>query len=178
MNKEKQASLIENFFNIEYRKLINFVRKNADERYTDAEPEDIVQDVAISLILKLDVNAQISNISAYIYRSLKNKIIDLSRRRKNSISLERIENVEDNAGLVLNDAFKNDNFDIEVLYEALDQLDTIDRDIILLNEFEKLTYQEISVRLNMPVGTLLSRKHRALSRLYKIITKIKMSNDY
>jgi RNA polymerase sigma-70 factor (ECF subfamily) len=178
MNKEKQASLIDRFFNLEYRKLINYVRKNLDDRYTDAEPEDIVQDVAIGLISRLDVNAQIENISGYIYRSLKNKIIDLSRRKKNDISHERIENAEISGGHVLNEAFKQDNFDVEVLYEALDLLDSIDREIIILNEFEKLTYQEISIKLNLPVGTLLSRKHRALSRLYKIITEIKMNNDY
>jgi RNA polymerase sigma factor (sigma-70 family) len=172
MNQEKKASAIESFFKLEYRKLLNFVRKNTDERLFDAEPEDIVQDVALSLISKLDVNAQIENVSGYIYRSLKNKIIDISRKNKNNISIERLGNGDTTEVHVLNGAFKKDNYDIEILYEALDQIDDTDRKIIVMNEFDKLTFQEISVKLGISVGTLLSRKHRALSKLSKIISEI------
>jgi DNA-directed RNA polymerase specialized sigma24 family protein len=64
------------FLQTEYQKLVNCVRMNLDDRYDDASPEDIVQDVALSLVSRLNPDTQIGNLAGYIYRSLKNRIID------------------------------------------------------------------------------------------------------
>jgi RNA polymerase sigma factor (sigma-70 family) len=185
MNTENEKLKLNNFFKEEYRKLLNYVRKNTDERFTDYLPEDIVQDVAIGLLSRFDVNAQIENISAYIYRSLKNKIVDIGRKTKNNISLETYSNnykgddhFIDSKAQSSNGAFEKSNFETEILYEALDRIDEIDKEIIILNEFENYTYEQISKKLDIPVGTLLSRKHRALSKLHKIIVELKQNNDY
>ena len=47
MEKEIQKKSLETFFRLEYRKLVNFVSKNLDDRFFEASPEDIVQDVVV-----------------------------------------------------------------------------------------------------------------------------------
>ncbi len=41
------------------------------------------------------------------------------------------------------------------------------RDIIIAIDFEGYTYREISLETGIPEGTLMSRRHRAISLLYK-----------
>ena len=42
--------------------------------------------------------------------------------------------------------------------------------LILATSFENRTYEELSRQWNVPLGTLLSRKHRALSKMNKILS--------
>ena len=53
----------------------------------------------------------------------------------------------------------------EQVREAIQQLPVEFREIILLREYEELSYQEIAVVLGCPPGTVMSRLGRARSRL-------------
>ena len=88
MQKEIQKKSLDRFFRNEYQKLVNFIRKNLDDRYYEASPEDIIQDVALGLIDKLDLDAQIGNLTGYIYRSVKNRIIDYQKKKQRNVSIE------------------------------------------------------------------------------------------
>jgi len=48
---------------------------------------------------------------------------------------------------------------------AIEQLDADHRDILLLREFEQLTYDEIAALLRLPVNTVRSRLFRARTAL-------------
>lgn len=76
------------FFAREYHYLVRYVRSLiADTAARDGE--DIVQDVALHLFEKLDVAAPIENLAGYIYRALRNRVIDEIRKRKiDTVSLE------------------------------------------------------------------------------------------
>lgn len=63
MEKELQKKSLDRFFRNEYQKLVNFTRKNLDDRYYEASQEDIIKDVALGLIDKLDLDAQIGNLT-------------------------------------------------------------------------------------------------------------------
>jgi len=43
MEKEIRKKSLDKFFRQEYQKLVNFVRKNLDDRYFESSPEDIVR---------------------------------------------------------------------------------------------------------------------------------------
>src|SRR5271157_1553033 len=88
MEKELQKETLDRFFRKEYEKLVNFIRKNLEDRFFEVSPEDIVQDVVLGLMSKLEVNAQIENLTAYIYRSVKNKIIDYQKKKQRTVSIE------------------------------------------------------------------------------------------
>lgn len=174
MKAEEQKMSVNRFFKTEYYKLLNFVRKNIEEQFFDASPEDIVQDVALNILNKLDVDSQIENFAGYIYRSLKNKIIDTNRKEKSNISLELYDNsliksIPDET-YADNDNAEDAEISYEMLYEGISMLKPDEQAIIMLTEFEGRTFAELSERWDIPMGTLLSRKHRALSKLSKILT--------
>jgi RNA polymerase sigma factor (sigma-70 family) len=177
MSEDKDQSIVEKFFSKEYSKLVNYVRKNIDQRFFESSPEDIVQDVALNLINRFDLDSQVENFAGYIYRSLRNRIIDIKRKDVKNISIEG-----QSRNLKFNEAIKSipddsktdddvfDNKDYNFLYEALAKLKPDEQAIIMLTEFEGISFNELSEKWDIPVGTLLSRKHRALAKLYEIIT--------
>ena len=101
MDQNSQNTKVDNFFRTEYQKLLNFVRKNLDDRFFGASPEDIVQDVALGLISRLDPDQQVENLSAYIYRSIKNRIIDSRRKKQRNVTIESFAD-RDNGNYLLN----------------------------------------------------------------------------
>ncbi len=176
MEKELQKKSLDRFFRNEYQKLVNFVRKNLDERYYEASPEDIIQDVALGLVDKLDLDTQIGNLTGYIYRSVKNKIIDYQKKKQRTVSIENFTDRK-NENYLLNTvtdetlAEENDYADIEpeMLQQAIAQLRPDEQAVIIATEFEQRSYEELSMEWDIPMGTLLSRKHRALSKLHKLL---------
>jgi len=54
--------------------------------------------------------------------------------------------------------------------ETIQQLSLALREIILLREFEELTYREIANLLGCPIGTVMSRLARARSKLRTLVS--------
>ena len=54
--------------------------------------------------------------------------------------------------------------------QALTKLENTDREILLLREFEQLSYAEISELLHLPVNTVRSRLFRARTALREVLT--------
>ena len=176
MEKELQKKSFDRFFRFEYQKLLNYVRNNIEARFFEASPEDIVQDVLLGIIAKLDLDEQIGNMTGYIYRSVKNKIIDSGRKKQRNISIENFTDKK-NENYLLNavadetpDQEKNySNIEPEMLRQAISQLRPDEQAVIIATEFEDQTYEDLAEEWDVPLGTLLSRKHRALSKLHKIL---------
>jgi RNA polymerase sigma-70 factor (ECF subfamily) len=57
------------------------------------------------------------------------------------------------------------NEDSDIVRSAIDGLSVEFREIILLREFEELSYQEIADVLGCPAGTVMSRLGRARAKL-------------
>jgi RNA polymerase sigma-70 factor, ECF subfamily len=55
------------------------------------------------------------------------------------------------------------------LREAVGKLERIDREIVLLREFEELSYAEIAAVLHVPVNTVRSRLFRARQALRELL---------
>jgi RNA polymerase sigma factor (sigma-70 family) len=178
MKQERKESVFEEFFRQEYNKLISYVRKNIESNYLESTPEDIVQDVAVSLIARLDVDTQVENLAAYVYRSIRNKIIDYKRKPQRKVSIDNLTQVQKDV-LITNEVPEDSSEDmisqlannLTLLHAAIKQLKPDEQAIIMATEFENITFDEMSRKWGVPIGTLLSRKHRALSKLYKILQK-------
>lgn len=183
MEKELQKKSLDRLFRNEYRKLVNFVRKNLEDRFFEASPEDIVQDVMVGLIYRLDLDARIGDLTTYFYRSVKNKIIDYQKKKQRNISIENFTG-QNNENYLLNTvtdetpAEEQDYQDIEpeLLRQAISQLRPDEQAVILATGFENQTYEELSAEWDIPLGTLLSRRHRALSKLHRILSNNKNNN--
>ena len=54
--------------------------------------------------------------------------------------------------------------------DAVRKLDRIDREVLLLREFEQLSYAEIAALLGVPVNTVRSRLFRARTELRNLLS--------
>ncbi len=57
-----------------------------------------------------------------------------------------------------------------ILRDALGHLDSTDRELLMLREYEELTYAELAELLDIPVGTVRSRLFRARAELRTVLT--------
>jgi len=55
------------------------------------------------------------------------------------------------------------------LADAMEELKPDQQAVIMETEFEGVSFEDLSERWNVPIGTLLSRKHRAINKLKQII---------
>jgi len=160
------------FIRAELGRMTAFVRRRM-EGAGAVEAEDIVQDVALNIFERGDITAPIRNLSAYIYRALKNRIVDYLRKKKSSISLDEHRSGEQSLTLadVLSDNTIAPQSDLErrdlhdLLYRAIDALKPEDRAIILATDFVGWTFRDLAEEWDVPLGTLLARKARALKKI-------------
>ncbi len=176
MKEEKNIrTAIRDFFVKEYNKLVNYVNVYLNELSYSVDAEDIIQDVALNIYSKADINAPIENLAAYAYRSIKNKIIDIRRKKRENMSIEDFNNkkneniLSETVSVDEEEDFYKDENVYRKMMEAMDILKSQERDIIIETEFNGRSFNELSIEWNTPVGTLLARKHRALSKLQKIL---------
>lgn len=174
--KKAGFSNIADFFAKEYNKMVFFIRKRLnDEAHRDAE--DIVQDVMLKLYELSDINIPLEKLSSYIYTALRNRIIDFMRARRQHIPLDEITEEQE---LSLTEAVKDeldpdDEMEEEEMYSALygaiKELDEDEREIILATEFDDVPFRELAEKWSTPIGTLLSKKARAVEKIKKILTQ-------
>jgi len=164
---EECMNRVADFFSTERKKLVNYVRSRIDDA-ADRDAEDIVQDVMLNLFDKADISIPIENLAAYIYQSLRNRIVDLFRKRKEVDSLEKV--VQD-SGQDPGKIFENREHQ-DMVFEALESLSTDERDLLMATEFDDRSFRELSEEWGVPLGTLLARKSRALKKMRKKITNM------
>lgn len=169
MSSEKENSKkLQDFFGKEYQNLSAFVRsKIRDTASRDAE--DILQDVALNLFTGADRYAPINNVAGFVYRSLRNRIIDVMRGAKtDEIHLEDSWVKLSEELLDLNEVpFTEEK--VSLLKKTLTELPLFYQEIIKAVDFEGYSYREISEQTGISQGTLMSRRHRAIGILYKKI---------
>ncbi|MBN1128891.1 MAG: sigma-70 family RNA polymerase sigma factor [Chitinispirillaceae bacterium] len=165
------------FFSREYGRLAGFVRTLIDDA-ADGESEDIVQEVALSIFSRADITAPIEDVASYVYQALRNRVIDLFRRRHPLVSLDNPVGKEYGAE-TFKDIFPDERQDIlrlledkeaqKRLWKEIDTLPDDQKTVLIATEFHEKTFSELSDQWRIPIGTLLARKSRAIARLRRKI---------
>jgi len=163
-----------NFFGGEYQSLKQYVNSRI-RTGVNSDAEDILQDVALKLFAGADRYTPIDNVAAFVYHSVKNKIIDIMRKNKPpEYELDLIEGpwagfseLFHETDLPYSEPMK------EALKENIFLLKPDYRNVIIAIDFEGYTYRELSEETGIPEGTLMSRRHRAISWLHKKLEPIK-----
>ena len=160
----------------EYNKLLSYTRYHL-RGITDIDAEDVLLEVAFNVFSKIDFDYAVENMAAYLYRSIRNKITDILRKPKRTAILSSF--VDASGTNILLDTTKNEDETIydelvkkeqyEQLHRALRFLPSIYRNIILAIDFDGKSIKELSREWEIPIGTLLSRRHRALAKLQKML---------
>ena len=170
MNLESENSKkLKDFFGREYQSLKMYVRTKISDT-ANRNAEDIIQDVALKLFSGADRYAPINNVAGFVYKSIRNKIIDVMRTTKKSNSVDNDKDLLDLVEVLHqpNDSHTSEQM-ILVLKKCVAQLKPIYKDIIIAVDFEGYSYNEISTETGISIGTLMSRRHRAIGILYKKI---------
>jgi RNA polymerase sigma factor (sigma-70 family) len=154
-------------------KLLGFIRRRVA---SDDDAEDILQDVFYQLAAGYDVSEPIEQISAWLYRVARNRIIDWYRKKSHAaLPLDRqrrgdegsAEAERDESALLIepspgpDDQLASLEF-FSALEEALDELPEAQRNVFVWNELEGLTFREIAEQTGESINTLLSRKRYAV----------------
>lgn len=149
--------------------------------------EDIIADLMLNLFNKADITAGIENLTAYIYRSLHNRLIDRLRKSQKTVSLDQPLGFDKNQHstnmATFADMLADSGRDLtdqttahevkERLYQALDSLDVKQRAVWVATEIEGYSFRELAELWDQPIGTLLARKHRATEAL-----RVKLADFY
>lgn len=174
MSAKMKKKKISEFFRMEHEKLVRFVRRRID-RAAERDAEDIVQDVMVNLFDRADLTIPIENLSAYIYRSLRNRVVDFFRKRKDEVSLDAAVASEHDLSLsgLIHDVSSDTAANLEKeelyarLYQEIESLDEKDRAIVIATDFDGVSFRRLSEEWAVPMGTLLARKSRALKKIKK-----------
>jgi len=167
--ESENTEKLKDFFGAEYHSLKAYVNSRL-KASANRDAEDIIQDVALKLFSGADRYSPINNVAGFVYHSIKNKIIDIMRSKKNEMRRED-ENeakLSQFAELLYDkpDNSYSEQMKIE-LKKNIVSLKPDYRNIIIAIDFEGYSYKEIAAETGIPEGTLMSRRHRAISQLYK-----------
>jgi RNA polymerase sigma-70 factor (ECF subfamily) len=141
--------------------------RNADEA------EDLVQETTLRALRSFESFRADGPIRAWLLTILRNLFINAYRtkvRAPRSISLDSLENpdplvpVEPGPERQVLSRLEN-----EALGCAVNNLPTDYREVLILSDMRGLTYQEISERLELPIGTVRSRLSRARNRVRRAL---------
>lgn len=160
----------EQLFNTEFlptiRSLYNFAyRLTLDED----DARDLVQDTYLRALRFIDSFKKGTNAKAWLFRILKNGFINEYRKKRREpvkVDYQEVEefyNSED-SGKTITPDLRVDmlrNLVGDEISGALNALDVEFKTVIILCDLEGFKYEEIAGILDIPVGTVRSRLHRA-----------------
>jgi RNA polymerase sigma factor (sigma-70 family) len=159
----------------EQSRLRNFIRSRVTD---DSDAEDILQDVFYELIEAYRLMKPIEQVSAWLFRVARNRIIDLFRKRKP----ESLDVAVDGESSVLADLLPSPDAGpdaeyargvlLEELAEALEELPDDQREVFIAHEIEGRSFKEIAAATGINLNTLLSRKHSAVLHLRRRLQAI------
>jgi RNA polymerase sigma-70 factor (ECF subfamily) len=139
------------------------------------EAEDALQDAFVQAYLKLSSFAGGSAFYTWLYRIAFNTAISRRRRKRDEFSVEQNreltgEEPEDDGERVDENLLREER--AVLVQRALGKLSDEHRSIIVLREVEGCDYDHIADILDLPVGTVRSRLHRARLHLKEELSAI------
>ena len=166
VSAETQKKRIAGLIAQEWNRLVGYVRSRIEDT-AERDAEDVVQDVIEHLFEKADMTEPIADLSGYLFRSLRNRVIDLYRRKRAPAG----ELSDEIADLRCEAEETMDREEAqEALAEAIEDLPRAQRDVLVATELEGRSFKELAEEWETPIGTLLARKHRAIKALRESLT--------
>jgi len=155
-----------------FERLYNFAHWLTQDR---EEAEDLVQETYAKALKGFSSFQQGSNFRAWIYQILRNTFFT-SRSGLKAAATVPLESESDQQTFpAINETPESillQRLDRQLVQEALGRLAVPNREVLLLCEFEEMSYREISATLAIPIGTVMSRLSRARRALRDIVQEL------
>ncbi|HTL48905.1 MAG TPA: sigma-70 family RNA polymerase sigma factor [Verrucomicrobiae bacterium] len=141
---------------------------------------DSAQDVFLKAYRDLAGFKGDSKFKTWLYRVAMNAAIDQARRLKPQISLDAtdVSDEEGEAPVIIPDASAGPREEVskgelrDLVRKAVQLLSPDHRAILVLREWQGLSYDEIAETLNIELGTVMSRIHYARKKLGEVLQKM------
>lgn len=173
--RDSFEELLEPYFYQLYRLAFRFTANQDDA-------EDLLQELLTRLYPKRAQLGQIDDLKTWLARSLYNLFIDKVRARSRSAvdladadMTHRLETVSDERPdpQQLQERWQS----LDHLNQALNHLSEPHRTLLILHDVEGYTLPELGEILDLPLGTLKSRLHRARAGLRQILAMEPFAGD-
>ena len=173
-DRSKFESLIKGQLDALYRTALRMTKNSADA-------EDLVQETALKAYRYFDRFEEGSNIRAWLFKILTNLFINRYRKESKAPAQVDFDDVEDfqlygrmlDTGFVAVGQTPEKNLFDRVLGEDIDRaIESLPEDfrlVVVMAFVEGLSYEEIALALNVPMGTVKSRLFRGRKLLQKAL---------
>jgi RNA polymerase sigma factor (sigma-70 family) len=164
-----------------HARLRNFIRKRVADQ---ADAEDILQDVFYELVKTCQLIKPIDEVTAWLFRVARNRIVDLFRRKQRetrrsaptALATDEGESIVAENLLFSDDdgpeaAYAHDAL-LDALEGALGELPEEQRDVFVAHELMGYSFKDIAEETGASVSALLSRKHYAVLHLRERLRSI------
>lgn len=154
--------------------------------FDEDDAKDLVQDTYLKAYRFIESFQQGTNAKAWLFRILKNSFInDYRKKRKEpaKVDYQEVEtyyNSEDVDRQITPDLRVESLQDMigDEISNALNSLDVDFRTVIILCDLEGFKYDEMAKILDIPIGTVRSRLHRARNLLKEKLSEYAKSMGY
>jgi RNA polymerase sigma factor (sigma-70 family) len=180
--KEKQS-----IFNQEFMPHINAMYNFAYRLTLDSDDsKDLLQDTYLKAYRFIDSFQKGTNAKAWLFRILKNSFINDYRKKSKEPSKVDYQEVETFYNSEDVDRQITPDLRVEALQDmigdeisiALNSLDVDFRTVIILCDLEGFKYEAMAKILDIPIGTVRSRLHRARNLLKEKLSEYAKSMGY
>lgn len=137
--------------------IYGYVRRRVND---PGRAEEITQDVFLALVQHRNGYEVTASFRTYLYRIALNRVASEYRKKKEDEPLPEGSGPAESG---------SDPAVVQQVRQALAQLEPEQREIVLLREYQGLSYQEIAEVLKVPVGTVRSRLFRAKMALRDVL---------
>jgi RNA polymerase sigma factor (sigma-70 family) len=160
-------------------RLRNYIRKHVVNLEAT---EDILQEVFCELIEAYRLVKPIEQVSAWLFRVARNRIIDRFRGRKVESLSQPKYGEDDDEAVSLEDLLPSPESGPEAAYarsvlleeidEALEEMPPEQRSVFIAHEWEGYSFKDLAAETGVSVNTLLSRKRYAVLHLRRRLRSI------
>jgi RNA polymerase sigma-70 factor (ECF subfamily) len=150
------------------------------------DAKDLLQDTYLKAYRFIDSFQQGTNAKAWLFRILKNSFINDYRKKSKEPSKVDYQEVEtyynsDDVDRQITPDLRVESLNNMIgdeISNALNSLDVDFRTVIILCDLEGFKYEEMAKILDIPIGTVRSRLHRARNLLKEKLTEYAKSMGY
>lgn len=150
------------------------------------DASDLLQETYLKAYRFWDKLEKGTNCKAWLFRIMRNTFINDYRKKSKEpikIDYEEIENAYEKIKPLTSDSalLKKDNYDNlldDILSKSISSLPEDFRTVIVMCDIEGYSYEEIAEFVDIPVGTVRSRLHRARKILFTKLHKYAAENGY
>lgn len=160
-----------------YRESVYFTMLRMCNNKDDAE--DLTIEAFGRAFKRLEQYTPTFAFSTWLFKIASNNAIDFLRNKKKNAALSLDTKMENDEGQEFSKNIKSQTLDpeehfikkqkIEMLRDVVDKLKPRYKELVKMRYYEELSYDEIAVKLELPVGTVKAQLFRAREFLYNIL---------